>query len=230
MIMTEGEETDIEPAVLEINEIYKNYRRKEVLQGVSLQIEPGNCVGIVGGNGSGKTTLLSILAGALKADSGSLIFGGTDVTRDRSFYSARVAYVPQENPIIEELTVKDNLRLWYKGRIKEPFTMLGLQEVFQMPAGKLSGGMKKRLSIACALSNQAPILILDEPGAALDLACKADIQEYLKEYRDSGGIVILTSHEMEELVLCDQMYVLKQGKAEKIKTGLSAKELIASWI
>lgn len=224
------EETDIEPAVLQVKAICKNYKKKKVLQGVSLQLEPGNCIGIVGGNGSGKTTLLSILAGALRADSGTVFFDGTDVTRDRSFYSAKVAYVPQENPIIEELTVKDNLRLWYKGKVKEPFTMLGLQEVFWMPAGKLSGGMKKRLSIACALSNQAPILILDEPGAALDLACKADIQEYLKGYRDNGGIVILTSHEMEELVLCDQMYVLKQGKAEQIKTGLSATELISSWI
>ena len=229
MIMTAEEENNIEPSVLEIKEVYKSYKKKKVLQGVSLQIEPGHCVGIVGGNGSGKTTLLSILAGALKADSGSVFFGGADVTGDRSFYSARVAYVPQENPIIEELTVKDNLRLWYKGKVKEPFTMLGLQEVFRVPAGKLSGGMKKRLSIACALSNQAPILIMDEPGAALDLACKADIQEYLKEYRDNGGIVILTSHEMEELVLCDRMYVLKQGRAEEIKIGLSAKELISSW-
>lgn len=216
--------------MLQVNEIYKEYKRKKVLQGASLRVEPGSCVGIVGGNGSGKTTLLSILAGALKADAGSIVYNGREVTADRSFYSAGVAYVPQENPIIEELTVKDNLRLWYRGRIPEPFTMLGLQEVMRMPAGKLSGGMKKRLSIACALSNQAPVLILDEPGAALDLACKADIQEYLRGYRDRGGIVILTSHEMEELVLCDRMYVLRHGKADEIKTGLSAKELIASWI
>ncbi len=99
-----------------------------------------------------------------------------------------VAYVPQENPLIPELTVKDNLSLWYReaqgacGRIWRTARRpgLGIGGMLRMTAGKLSGGMKKRLSIACALSNHAPFLVMDEPGAALDLECKEDIRSYLK--------------------------------------------------
>lgn len=224
--------------MLEVSEVHKSYKKRHVLQGVSFQAEPGCCVGIVGGNGSGKTTLLSVLAGVLPADRGSICYQGEIITRNRRFYASQIAYVPQENPIMEELSVKDNLRLWYRGfkRMKqavdseEPYVILGLEPVLGMPAGKLSGGMKKRLSIACALSNHAPILILDEPGAALDLACKADIKAYLIQYRKMGGTIILTSHEMEELSLCDRMYVLRQGKLKQIENGLSAEDLIACWI
>ncbi len=221
--------------MLDVSEVQKSYKSKHVLKGVSFQAQSGNCIGIVGGNGSGKTTLLSVLAGVLKADQGQIVYDNTDVTGNKKFYSSKIAYVPQENPIMEELTVKDNLRLWYKGYSRsqkaeeEPYVMLGLKSVLRMPAGKLSGGMKKRLSIACALSNHAPVLILDEPGAALDLACKADIRAYLEQYCKQGGIVILTSHELEELSLCDRMYALKQGRLKQIETGLSAEELIASW-
>jgi ABC-2 type transport system ATP-binding protein len=90
----------------------------------------------------------------------------------------------------------------------------------------LSGGMKKRLSIACALSNHASLLIMDEPGAALDLECKQEIRDYLKTYLAEGGSVILTSHELEEFSLCTGMYVLKEGILKKTTTGLTAEELI----
>ncbi len=220
--------------VLEISGIQKKYKRKVVLQGVSFQAKAGACIGIIGGNGSGKTTLLSILSGINRPDTGVIRYEGSDVTVNRTFFSSKVAYVPQENPIIDELSVKDNLRLWYKnykelwnqGMNEEPFMILGLKEFLSMPAGKLSGGMKKRLSIACALSNHAPILILDEPGAALDLFCKEEIRNYLIRYRNQGGIILLTSHEVEELSVCDQMYALKEGRLESVSTGLSAKELM----
>lgn len=221
--------------VLQISEIKKCYKNKIVLNQIDLKAHAGSCVGIVGNNGTGKTTLLSILAGVLKADTGNIYFDGKDVTRVKSFFSDRVAYVPQENPIIDELSVKDNLRLWYrdfnkrkdKQQKQEPYQILGLQPFLSLAAGKLSGGMKKRLSIACALSNHAPILILDEPGAAVDLICKEDIRNYLISYKQQGGIIILTSHEMEELSLCDQMYVLKEGKLDEISVGLSAQTLMA---
>ncbi|WP_312445852.1 heme ABC exporter ATP-binding protein CcmA [Lacrimispora sp.] len=224
--------------MLEISGIRKHYRKKQVLQDVSFQVKPGACVGIVGGNGSGKTTLLSILAGAIKPDAGTVRYLGTDVTRSQKFYSSEIAYVPQENPIMEELSVKDNLKLWYKdfkkvensSSVEEPYVILGLQSVLSLPAGKLSGGMKKRLSIACALSNHGSILILDEPGAALDLVCKEEIRNYLIRYQNQGGMIVLTSHEMEELSLCSQMYALRQGRLEAISTELSAKDLMACLI
>lgn len=107
--------------------------------------------------------------------------------------------------------------------------MLGVDKMLNRTAGKLSGGMKKRVSIACALSNHAPVLIMDEPGAALDLECKELIRNYLREYMAGGGAVVLTSHELAELALCTQMHVLRQGRLTKIENGLSANELISQF-
>ena len=214
--------------------IHKCYHRREILRGVDLSAAPGECVGIIGGNGCGKTTLLSILAGALKADEGTICLDGQDLRRSPALCAKRVAYVPQENPLIEELTVMDNLLLWYGGSRKAlerdlesgPAAFLGLRPVIRQTAGKLSGGMKKRLSIACALSGQGSVLILDEPGAALDLECKAQIRRYVKAYTAGGGTVILTSHETGELSMCTRMWALKDGKLLPVEKNLSEEALI----
>lgn len=193
--------------MLEISGIYKSYHRQNILAGVDLTVAPGECVGIVGYNGCGKTTLLSILAGAQKADRGIILYNGREASGHPRVFAEEAAYVPQENPLMEELTVRDNLLLWYRGSRKQmesdlkggAASMLGVDRMLDRTVGKLSGGMKKRLGIACALSNHAPVLIMDEPGAALDLECKEVIRNYLREYMASGGAVILTSHELAEL-------------------------------
>ncbi len=214
--------------------IYKKYGRREILKGVDLTVAPGTCVGIIGGNGCGKTTLLSILAGTVKADKGQIYLDKEKIRRTSGRYGETVAYVPQENPLIEELTVKDNLILWYKGNKKAmredletgAAALLEVGPMLKYTVDKLSGGMKKRISIACALAGHGKYLILDEPGAALDMECKADIRRYLKAYMASGGAVILTSHEMAELSVCTQMYVLRCGKMEEISNDLPEQELI----
>ena len=223
--------------MLEISGIYKSYHRQNILAGVDLTVAPGECVGIVGYNGCGKTTLLSILAGAQKADRGSILYNGREASGRPRVFAEEAAYVPQENPLMEELSVRDNLLLWYRGSRKQlesdlkggAASLLGVDRMLERTVGKLSGGMKKRLSIACALSNHAPVLIMDEPGAALDLECKEIIRNYLREYMASGGAVILTSHELAELALCTKMYILKGGVLSGIDCGLSAKELISQF-
>ena len=220
--------------MLEISGIYKSYHRQNILAGVDLTVAPGECVGIVGYNGCGKTTLLSILAGAQKADRGIILYNGREASGHPRVFAEEAAYVPQENPLMEELTVRDNLLLWYRGSRKQmesdlkdgAASMLGVDRMLDRTAGKLSGGMKKRLSIACALSNHAPVLIMDEPGAALDLECKELIRNYLQEYMAGGGAVVLTSHELAELAMCTDMYALKQCRLTKIVNGSSAEELI----
>lgn len=222
--------------MLEATGICKSYKKHMVLNHIDLQAGPGECVGIVGANGCGKTTLLSILAGVLRADGGKIVLGGKEATGHPAVFASQAAYVPQENPLMEDLSVKDNLLLWYRGSrvsMKEdlesgPAAMLGISGMLKKQAGKLSGGMKKRLSIACALSNHAPVLILDEPGAALDLECKEAIREYLRNYMKQGGTVILTSHEMEELSLCTRICILKDGGLVPVETGLTSQELIKS--
>lgn len=221
--------------MLETTGVCKSYRGHSVLNGIDLTVPPGACVGIVGSNGCGKTTLLSILSGAIRADRGSILYHGIEAFGHPKVFAQEAAYVPQENPLIEELTVRDNLRLWYHGsreRMEADLkdgaaAMLGVNDMLGRTVGKLSGGMKKRLSIACALSNHASVLIMDEPGAALDLECKAAIRDYLRKYMAGGGSVILTSHELAELSLCTVMYVLKSGRLQQIEHGLSEQQLIA---
>lgn len=223
--------------MLEVTGLCKSYGKQKILDTVSFTAAPGTCVGIVGSNGCGKTTLLSILAGAVKADQGSIRYRNQEATGSPGVFAREAAYVPQENPLIEELTVRDNLSLWYRGSRREmeqdlaqgPAAMLGIPAMLKKPVARLSGGMKKRLSIACALSNHAGTLILDEPGAALDMECKADIRAYLEQYRKEGGTVILTSHEQSELALCTRMYVLRGGRLEEVKTGMTEEEIIAAF-
>ena len=225
--------------MLEISGIYKKFKKRQILKGVSFTAEPGSCVGIAGGNGCGKTTLLSILAGVSRPEQGSIRFDGQEAVGKRSVFEKKAAYVPQENPLIPELTARDNFALWYKGdkkRMEKDLEegvakALGVSEFLGIPAGKLSGGQKKRLSIASALSNQASVLIMDEPGAALDLRAKEEILRYIRTFVKRGGIVILTSHEMQELRVCSQLYILKEGVLipENIEMGVEPENLIGKF-
>ncbi len=191
-------------------------------------------MGIVGGNGCGKTTLLSIVAGAARPDGGSVSFDGHEAVGHPRVYEKYAAYVPQENPMMPELSARDNLLLWYRGdrrRMERDLEegaarMMGVGQFLRTPAGKLSGGQKKRLTIAGALAGHAPVLVMDEPGAALDLACKEDIKAYLGTYMEQGGTVILTSHEMAELSLCHRIYVLKEGRLAEIPAAETAAQLM----
>ena len=202
---------------ISINHIAKKYKGKQVLRDVSLEAQGGSCIGILGVNGSGKSTLLSILAGVLKADSGSFLLDGQDLLRQPKLRSACVGFVPQGTPLLEELTAWDNLLLWYDPKqLRQELDsgvlrLLGIGDFLKVPVSKLSGGMKKRLSIGCAVVNRPPILLLDEPTAALDIPCKEEIARYLRQYRRSGGLLLLTTHDTSELQLCDQCYILKDG-------------------
>ncbi|MCM1245014.1 MAG: ABC transporter ATP-binding protein [Roseburia sp.] len=201
--------------------IKKSYQRgkKLVLQDVSFSAEAGQCIGILGENGSGKSTLLSLLAGTQKADAGTLLYCGKPLLSESRETRQLIGYVPQENPLIEELSAYDNLRLWYcdaplslEQELKDGvLAMLGIHEFLNVRVSRMSGGMKKRLSIGCAIAGDPPVLLLDEPGAALDLICKERISVYLKNCLEQGKIVLLATHEEREIELCDKLYVLKDG-------------------
>ena len=203
--------------IFKVEGIKKCYRSKQVLKNVSFEADSGYCIGVLGGNGAGKSTLLSILAGIQKPDSGSFVYNGVDMLKDSVSRSAVVGYVPQGTPLIPELTAKDNLLLWYdrKNMHREleagVLKLLGIREFLNVPVRKMSGGMKKRLSIGCAVAGRPPVLLLDEPTAALDLVCKRDITLYLEAYKKAGGIIIMTTHDVAELAVCDACYIMKDG-------------------
>lgn len=206
---------------IKVTNIKKKYRigRKKVLEDICFEAKSGECVGILGANGCGKTTLLSILAGIQNADSGEFLVDGINVMKRRRNINKIIGYVPQGNPLMEELTAKDNLRLWYCDSVLDMnkelengvLKMLGITDFLKVQVSRMSGGMKKRLSIGCAVANNPKILILDEPGASLDLLCKNQIAEYLRKYKENNGIIIIASHEEKEIELCDRIYILKNG-------------------
>lgn len=217
------------------SDIESSYGRKQVLAGVTISADAGQCVGIVGANGCGKSTLLNILAGLRNAKKGSIFFDGqrADGRAAGKLFKSYTGYVPQENNLIPELSVKDNLLIWYHDRqllaqeIREGFLkVLGMEEMLYMKAGKLSGGMKKRVSIGCALAGNPPILILDEPDAALDLPGKADIRKYLIMYKQLGGTILLATHEESDLDICDRVYALSGGRSREIDRNLRGEKLL----
>lgn len=219
---------------IKIQNIQKRFGKKQVLKGIDLTCTGGQCIGILGSNGCGKSTFLSILAGVLPGDDGKFLWDGQDLLRQTRLRSRLVGYVPQGTPLLEELTARDNLLLWYDKEelSKELETgvlkLLGIKDFLTVPVHKMSGGMKKRLSIGCAVAKRPPILLLDEPTAALDLACKENIADYLRQYKASGGLLLLTTHDVLELQLCDAWYIIKDGVLTPFTFDGDLKKLVES--
>ncbi|MBO4618228.1 MAG: ABC transporter ATP-binding protein [Lachnospiraceae bacterium] len=220
---------------ISIENISKKYRSKEVLSSVSFEAESGMQVGIVGKNGIGKSTLLSILAGVNKADGGKFLYEGRDLLADKELRNKVCAYIPQEMPLISELSARDNLRMWYsdkalKKELSEGFLKtLGIDQFLKVNVRKMSGGMKKRLSIGCAIYADPRVLILDEPTASLDLECKGIINDYLDAFKKRGGIVVLATHDEKEIENCDALYLLKDKEMNKYVYDGSIKNLVDSF-
>ena len=220
-------------SILKVSGLRKSYRKKIILNNVSFEVHSGEIIGIVGANGCGKSTLLRMLAGADKPDTGLIEYGG-QISFMGGIDSAKIdyiGYIPQENPLFENLSVIDNLRFHYCGCMESlPPVMerFGLDKYTHYTVNKLSGGMKMRLSIACSLAGAPSILILDEPGASLDIVCKTDICDYLSNYGKNGGTVIITSHEECELALCSRMLFIENASIRELPpvTGTELMQLI----
>jgi ABC-2 type transport system ATP-binding protein len=219
-------------ATIAVSEIKKSYRDKVVLRSVSFTAQNGDCIGVLGGNGTGKSTLLRTLAGVIPPDGGQFLWNDIDLLRDDARREAFVGYVPQGTPLLQELSAKDNLRLWYDGESlarsldEGVLKLLGVDKFLKTPVFRMSGGMKKRLSIGCAVAHDPRILLMDEPSAALDLVCKEQILHYLATFRRRGGIVILSTHDVQEINVCSARYMLRDGTAERYPYDGNVKQLV----
>lgn len=219
--------------MIQLSQIRKRYGKKKILEDISFQANPGEAVAIVGKNGCGKSTLLQIMAGILKADSGSINYFNHSARGNRKVFRQFCGYVPQENPLIEELSVEDNLRLWGGGKDShtlELVTRFELGQMLKTPVEKLSGGMKRRLSIACALLQSPPILLLDEPTAALDIYYQNSIQHWMEEYREKKGIIVMTTHDEQEILWADRCLLLGKGRIEEVFEKENRMERIKAYL
>lgn len=219
---------------LSIENIKKNYGKKQVLRSISVSAENGECVGILGLNGSGKSTFFNVLSGICRSDAGSFRFGNVNMFSDKKSRSRLLGYITQNPPLIDELSALDNLKLWYdrKSLKKElengVLKLLGVDEFLKVKVSKMSGGMKKRLAIGCAIAHKPSLLLLDEPSAALDLQCKEKIAAYLTDFKANGGTVLIATHDIQDLSFCDKTIIFKDGVSQQYSYDGDATKLIAA--
>lgn len=191
--------------MLEVKNITKSYRGRQVLPSVSFCLPAGQCLGITGENGSGKSTLLRIIAQVEKPDAGDILFAGNSIRNHRAFFRKQVGYVPQHSELMPDLTVREQLKLWQSacglsGSISENLMdLLDLQPMLKARTQELSGGMQKRVSIAMALMNDPKILIMDEVTAGLDRDYTARLLTFAEEFLARGGRILWCSHQTEEI-------------------------------
>ena len=205
--------------MLHIDGLCKSYDGRKILEPVSFFLPAGYCLGVTGANGAGKSTLLRLIAQVEKADGGRVLFEGKAVLGDRQFLRKHVGYVPQHNDLMEDLTVRQQLKLWQsacglRGPLPEDLMhLLGIHPMLRKRIRTLSGGMQRRVSIAMALMNKPSILILDEATAGLDQDYRLAFLEYLEGYLRSGGRILLCSHDPQELEkLCGSYLHLEDGR------------------
>lgn len=197
-----------------VENVSVQYGNKRILQDINLEIEAGKRVAIIGRNGTGKSTLLQIMAGIITPLEGTISYFGENVTSKRKRFSHYCGYVPQDNPLLEELSVLDNLRLWNGGfRLEqtEILSMNGLSEMEGERVSTLSGGMKRRLTIACAMLHMPPVMLMDEPTTALDIYYKEQIWEWMDQYQRRNGTIVMVTHDRQEMEQCDKIYEVNKG-------------------
>lgn len=198
-----------------VENICKKYGKKTVLNDISFEVKPGEIASFVGSNGCGKTTLLQILAGAGKTDNGSITIFNHNAYKEKNVFGKYIGYVPQDNPLLNELSVKDNIDFWKsstKNCDEALIKKLELDKIMNQKVQSLSGGMKRRLSLACAMIGKHPILILDEPTTSLDMYYRESIQSILMEFKKNNGIVLMATHDSTEILNSDLCFLFDEGK------------------
>jgi ABC-2 type transport system ATP-binding protein len=200
-----------------------------VLKGIDLDIPENALLGLLGPNGAGKTTLLSILAGLIPCPAGRVFINGEDLSTTTGRAAAGLSLVPQEYAFYQPLTVHENLTFFagvqgvpaweIDERVRKAVVQTGLEERLGSRAGKLSGGLKRRLNLAIGLLSQPRLLLLDEPTVGIDPHSRHFILETIRQLRDQGTTVIYTSHYMEEVEdLCDRVAIMDHGRVLRYGT------------
>ena len=204
--------------IVSVRELRKRYGAIEAARGISFDVEKGEIFGLLGPNGAGKTTTVEILEGLRRADSGSAVVAGVDVTRDPQAVKDRIGVQLQASAFPEHLTAKEVVELFaicYDRRVDA----LGLLRTVGLDgqAGQLqellSGGQRQRLSIATALVNDPAVLFLDEPTTGLDPQARRHLWELIRKIRERGTTVFMTTHYMDEAeILCDRVAIMDEGR------------------
>ncbi len=210
----------IERTAVSIGKVNFNYGRLRVIDDLTLEIAPGQAFGLLGPNGAGKTTLIRIMTGLLTPDKGKVVVFGEPLTRR---HSSIIGYMPQLPSLYQELSVHQNIeffariygmndRLKRKARIDEVVNLVELWPKRDTSIHQLSGGMRQRVSLACAIVHDPPLIFLDEPTVGLDPDLRVHFWDYFKKLTAAGRTLIISSHTMDDAAHCDCLAFLREGK------------------
>ena len=219
---------------LRVNGLRKSYHKKIILDNISFEIHPGDIAGIVGANGCGKSTLLRVLAGADRPDRGAIEYNGKNAINDRKLFHQYAGYVPQDNPLFENLTVLDNLtcapimlkktpKAEAEKKAMELLARVGLADRADAWPNQLSGGQKQRVAIVRALCMEPDVMLFDEPTSALDPEMVGEVLDVMKELAKSGMTMVVVTHEMgfarevaSRVLFLDDGVIAEEGTPDEI--------------
>lgn len=209
---------------IEVKNLTKRFSDTLAVDNISLNIEKGELFGLLGPNGAGKSTLISMLCGICSIDSGDILINGISVKKDPKKAKSFIGYVPQDIALFEDLSIHQNLEFFgamyglsrskLKEKIEEALEITSLKDKRKSKVRTLSGGMKRRLNIACSIMHEPEILVMDEPTVGIDPQSRNHILEFTKAInKKNNTTVIYTSHYMEEVeFLCDNLSIIDLGK------------------
>ena len=211
---------------LATDDVGKSYRGRRVVNGVSLQVKPGEVVGLLGPNGAGKTTTFYLMVGLAAPDTGRILFNGQDITSVPMYLRARqfgLSYLPQEPSVFRKLTVEENILAvleaqpisWHERRekLETLIERLGLSPVRKNRGYALSGGERRRVEIARSLCISPSFILLDEPFSGIDPIAVLDLQKIIFDLKASGIGVLITDHNVREtLSVTDRAYIINEGR------------------
>jgi len=209
-----------------VNKISKSYKEIEALIDVSLDVKYGELFGLIGPDGAGKTTLFRILTTLLIADQGTATVAGFDVVDGYKNIRNSVGYMPGKFSLYQDLTIEENLTFFatiFGTTIEENFDLIKDIYLQIVPfknrrAGKLSGGMKQKLALCCALIHKPKVLFLDEPTTGVDPVSRKEFWEMLKRLQKKGITILVSTPYMDEAALCDRIALIQDGKILEIDT------------
>jgi ABC-2 type transport system ATP-binding protein len=211
---------------VEIKELIKDFGKRRALDNINLDIPEGAIYGFVGPNGAGKTTLIKTLVGIVKPTSGKVSVLGLDALKDKWKLRRQIGYMPQSPALYDDLSAKRNIMFFGAGhnvpdlekKVDEILDFAELTSRANDPVSTFSGGMKKRVSLCCALIHQPEIVFLDEPTAAIDPHLKSQSWNLFRQLAKKGVTLIVSTHLMDEALLCDKVTILANGQIIAVDT------------
>lgn len=209
-------------SILKVKDLKKYYKENKAVNGLTFNLYKGEILGLLGPNGAGKSTTINILSTILKHDDGEIKFFGTDINKNKKWIKSQLGIVPQELAIFEEIPAYRNVEFFtslyglsgknLRNAVLEALKMVGLEDKKDSKPITFSGGMKRRLNIACAIAHKPKILILDEPTVGIDPQSRNHILESIRKLREYGTTIIYTTHYMEEVEeIADRVVIMDKG-------------------